>query len=196
MDLFLQIWAAGAYLCNKILFALSEAKAEYIKRKMKIIGWVVYIIGVPAWVIILASKQNWIAASMEASSLPAMFLGLYNTIYHNQKKNTWFNYIVKVCTFSALIFGLSSSIHHYGGLSALSQYLEIGGMTGFLLGSYLLAKNNINGWLMFMLMNISMAWLMFMQHKYVLGIQQLISLGFVLYGYIQAQKIKKTEANK
>lgn len=187
MDLFLQIWAAGAYLCNKILFALSESKAEHIKRKMKIIGWVVYIIGVPAWVIILVGKQNWIAASIEAGGLPAMFLGLYNTLYHNKKENRWFNRVVTACTFSALAFGLFFSVHHHGGLHLLSQYLEIGVMAGFLLGSYLLAKNNVNGWLMFMLMNISMAWLMFMQHKYVLGVQQLISLAFVLYGYVQAK---------
>lgn len=188
MDFFLQCWAAGAYLCNKILFALAEAKVDALKRKMKIIGWVVYIIGVPAWVIILVGKQNWIAASIEAGGLPAMFLGLYNTIHHNKKHNPWFTRIVTVCTLAALLFGLGFSIHQHGGLSSLSQYLEMGVMAGFLLGSYLLARNNINGWLLFMLMNISMAWLMFMQQKHILGIQQLISLGFVLYGYVQARK--------
>lgn len=195
MDLCLQIWAAGAYLFNKILFALSEAKAENIKRKMKIIGWVVYIVGVPAWVIILVGKDNWIAASIEAGGLPAMFLGLYNTFHNNQKENPWFNHIVTVCTLSALVFGLAFSVYHYGGLSSLSQYLEIAVMAGFLLGSYFLAKNNRHGWLLFMLMNISMAGLMFMQHKYILGVQQLISLGFVLYGYVYASRHTLNESN-
>lgn len=196
MDLFLQIWGAGAYLLNKILFALSEDKTEQLKRKMKIIGWMVYIIGVPAWVIILASKNNWIAAFMEAGGLPAMFLGLYNTIHHNKKNNIWFNRIVTACTFSAIVFGLVFSLNHYGGLSSFSQYLEMGVMVGFLLGSYLLAKNNANGWLWFMVMNISTAWLMFTQEKNILGAQQLISLGFVIYGYTQSKQHKHLDTLK
>ena len=56
-------------------------------------------------------------------------------------------------------------------------------MIGFLTGSYLLAKNNIYGWLFFMLMNGSMASLMLIQDKPFLSVQQLISLCFVIYGF-------------
>ena len=56
-------------------------------------------------------------------------------------------------------------------------------MIGFLLGSYLLAQNNNKGWLFFLLMNGSMATLMSLQAKPLLATQQLVSLGFVLYGF-------------
>jgi len=59
-------------------------------------------------------------------------------------------------------------------------------MLGFLLGSYLLAREQVSGWLFFVLMNLSMASLMFLQQKPLLGAQQLVSLGFVLYGLRQA----------
>ena len=56
-------------------------------------------------------------------------------------------------------------------------------MLGFLLGSYYLAKNRANGWLFFMLMNLSMASLMFMQEKPILMAQQILSFCFVLYEF-------------
>jgi hypothetical protein len=42
-----------------------------------------------------------------------------------------------------------------------------------------------------MLMNGSMAALMFIQHKPILTVQQLISLGFVAYGFIIAVKTRR-----
>ncbi len=183
MDLLLQIWGGGCYLSNKILFSVSESQSETIKRKLKTLGWIIYILGVPAWVIILVSNNDWIAASIEAGGVPAMLLGLYNTIHNHQKVNRTFNRMVAICTYSSLVFGLSFSIYHHGGIVSLNQMLEVGVMLGFLLGSYLLAKGNVNGWLFFMLMNISMASLMLIQDKPLLMAQQLLSLCFVLYGF-------------
>jgi len=85
-----------------------------------------------------------------------------------------------------LIFGLTYSVMVHMGITSLSQILEIGVMLGFLFGSYLMAKNNPNGWLFFMIMNVSMAALMFLQDKVVLMVQQLLSLGFVVYGFRQS----------
>lgn len=188
MDLFLQIWGGGCYLSNKILFSVSEAYEETLRRKLKILGWIIYIVGVPAWVIILAGHNNWIAASIEAGGLPAMMLGLYNTIHNHQRVNRLFNAVVSFCTWSSLIFGVGYSLLDYGGITSVTQVLEVGVMLGFLLGSYLLAKGNIQGWLFFMLMNISMALLMLIQDKPVLLLQQLLSLGFVIYGFNRARK--------
>ena len=85
MDLLLQIWGGSCYLSNKILFSVAESQSESIKRKLKIFGWLTYLLGVPAWVIILVSHNDWIAASIEAGGIPAMLLGLYNTIHNHQK---------------------------------------------------------------------------------------------------------------
>ncbi len=192
VDMPLQIWAATCYLSNKILLALAEGKPAYSKRKMKILGWVVFIIGVPAWVIILASKNDWIAAAMEAGGLPAMFLGLYNTVYSDKPANKLFNRLVSIFTICALLLGIFFSLRHYGGLHSPSQFLEILVVLGFLMGSYLLARENIKGWLFFMLMNASAASLMLLHGNFILMAQQIVSLGFVIYGFVQSLKKSKS----
>jgi hypothetical protein len=190
MDIALQFWGGGSYLINKIFFALAEGKKQNIKRKLKFYGWAIYILGVPAWVLILLSKQNWIAASIEAGGIPSMFLGLY-TVYKNSKlPNSIFDKVVSFFTYGSIALGVSYSLFDYGGITSFSQVLEMGVMLGFLLGSYLLAKNNRTGWLFFMLMNGSMATLMFIQNKPLLTAQQIVSLSFVTYGFRVSRKIK------
>lgn len=186
MSLFLQIWGGSCYLLNKILFSLAENQQKLMRKRLQLVGWVVYILGVPAWVIVLVSKDNWIAASIEAGGIPAMLLGLYNTYHDYRKPNRLFNAIVTVLTYASLAFGVSVSLIHHHGLSSFSQVLEVGVMLGFLFGSYLMAKRNPKGWLFFMLMNVSMASLMLLQDKWILMVQQLVSLMFVLYGYRQS----------
>ena len=188
MDLFLQAWGGGLYLLNKVFFALAEGRQEKTKRKLRILGWAVYILGVPAWVIILVSKHDWIAASIEAGGVPAMLFGLLNACKNSGSPSKPLDFITSLFTYSALLFGVGYSLYDYGGITSGSQVLEIGVMIGFLLGSYLLAKKNPYGWLFFMLMNVSMAALMFLQHKPMLSIQQLISLCFVIYGFSVAMK--------
>ena len=188
MDILLQIWGGGFYLINKIFFALAEGKKPTIKRNLKLYGWAIYIFGVPAWVLILLSQQNWIAASIEAGGIPSMFLGLY-TVYQNSKSpNRFFDKVASFFTCGSIILGVSYSLFDYGGITSFTQVLEMGVMLGFLLGSYLLAKNNRKGWLFFMLMNGSMATLMFIQNKPLLAAQQIISLSFVVYGFRASRK--------
>ena len=188
MDLVLQVLAGTLYLLNKIFFALAEGRKESSKRTLRIIGWIVYILGVPAWVIILISHHNWIAASIEAGGIPAMLFGLFNVYQNSDKPNKTFARIAALCTYAALIYGVGYSMYDYGGVTSTTQLLEMGVMVGFLVGSYLLAKKNLYGWLFFMLMNGSMAALMLMQDKPLLSVQQLVSLCFVIYGFTVAFK--------
>ncbi len=183
MDLILQIWGGSFYLLNKIFFALSEGRKGASKKNLRLSAWSIYILGVPAWVIILVDHQDWIAASIEAGGVPAMLLGLYNAYHDNKKPNKVFNKLVTLCTYLALVLGLSYSIIYHAGITSLSQVLEVGVMLGFLLGSYYMAKSNRLGWLFFMLMNLNMAILMFLQEKPILMAQQLMSLCFVIYGF-------------
>jgi hypothetical protein len=191
MDIILQVWGGGFYLLNKILFALAEGKNENTKRQLKIVGWIIYILGVPAWVIILISKHDWIAASIETGGVPSMLFGLF-TVYQNaESPNKIFDIVAALFTYVFLILGVSYSVYDYGGITSVSQLLEIGVMIGFLIGSYLLAKNNSYGWLFFMLMNGSMASLMLIQNKPFLSVQQLVSLCFVIYGFAIVLKTSK-----
>lgn len=190
MDLFLQIWGGGFYLLNKILLAIAEGKKRKTKRSLKISGWAIYILGVPAWVLILTSKHDWIAASIEAGGVPAMLFGLFNAYQGAATPNKALDIIASLFTYAFLILGVCYSIYDFGGIASVSQLLEMGVMIGFLMGSYLLAKSNLYGWLFFMLMNGSMGLLMFIQDKPILAAQQGISFAFVVYGFAVASKTK------
>jgi len=189
MDLILQIWGGLFYLTNKISFAFAEGKTGNKKRQLKIIGWVVYILGVPAWVIILVLKHNWIAASIEFGGLPSMVLGLFTVYKSDDMPNRHLDIIAFFVTYAFIILGTSYSIYENHGITLISQILEIGVMIGFLLGSYLLAKNKTYGWVFFMLMNGSMGTLMIIQDKPILAFQQAVSFCFVVYGFLSATKI-------
>jgi len=139
-------------------------------------------------VIILVGHQDWIAASIEAGGIPAMLLGLYNTYHDHKKSHKPFNTFVSFSTYGSLVSGLLYSFNLHGGISSIAQVLEIGVMLGFLLGSYYMAKNNPSGWLFFMLMNLSMASLMFLQDRPILMAQQLLSFCFVFYGFKKSRK--------
>ena len=190
MDLLLQIWAGGSYLLNKALFAFSERKAPEQKRTLKIIGWSLYILGVPAWVVLLVGKQNWIAAAIELGGLPAMLFGLYNVLYDQVEPRRQLAFLVSLLTYSCIVFGVSYSVIEFAGIHTLSQCLELLVMVGFLLGGNLLARGQSKGWLFFMLMNLSMAMLMYLQGRYLLAVQQMASLGFVIFGFYSALQNK------
>ena len=188
MTFILQIWGGSFYLTNKILFALAEGRPEGRKRTLRIAGWAIYILGVPPWVMILLSDRNWIAASIEAGGVPAILFGLYTVYKGSQGYHRPFNAIALFFTYGSLLLGVGYSLFDQNGINTVSQVLELGVMIGSLLGSYLLAKRNPEGWLFFMLMNGSMAALMFLQDKPILSIQQMLSLCFVIYGFVVAMR--------
>ncbi len=192
MNLFFQIWGGSFYLANKILLASAEGRPPEFFFFFSNLGWLIYILGVPAWVIILVSKQNWIAASIEVGGVPSMLLGLYNVYKNMEVSSSHLDLFAKSVTYVSLALGVGYSLLENGGLNSGTQLLEIGVMIGFLLGSYFLAMNRSWGWVFFMLMNGSMATLMFIQSKPILSMQQLCSLCFVIYGFILAIKSKKT----
>jgi hypothetical protein len=184
IDLFLQIWGGIGYLLAKILLASAEGMSN--GRKWRIAGWIFYLISIPSWVILLASKNSWIIAATDLGSVPAMILGLVIAWRQDANINKIFDIAVKIFTFSAIALGVSYSIYYFHGITAFSQILEILVTFGFLLGSYLLAKNNPAGWLLFALMCICMGILMLLHCKILLVFQQGISLIVVIAGYIKA----------
>lgn len=191
MNLLFQIWGGAFYLANKILFAAAAGRAEEAKRKLLLAGWAVYILGVPAWIVILVGDRNWIAASIEAGGVPAMLFGLFNVYQRVKIPSRRLDLLASFFTYASLLLGVGYSLWERNGLTSLSQILEIGVMIGFLLGSYLMAKDDDRGWLFFMLMNGSMAALMLIEEKPILTVQQLVSLSFVIYGFITATRSRR-----
>ncbi len=105
-----------------------------------------------------------------------MIVGLLSSSRGSDKVPPFLDYLA--------IFGLSIgmfvSLYDFGGLNSINQVLELGVAAGFCLGTYLLSKNNSNGFYAYILMNCSNCALMFQQDYMVMGIQQILSLMFVL----------------
>jgi hypothetical protein len=186
IDLFLQIWGGIGYLLAKILLASAEGMEN--GRKLRIIGWFSYLLGIPAWVILLAGKNNWVVASIDLGSIPSMILGIVAAWKQNNQVNKVFDIFVKAFTFVTIILGTIYSIYYFHGITTFSQLLEIIITFGFLSGTYLLAKKNPVGWLLFALMCTCMGILMLIQDKTILVFQQGISLIVVITGYIRAMR--------
>ncbi len=192
MNILLQIWGGGFYLLSKILLSRAQGKSD--SQSLKIAGWAFYLLGVPAWFILLASRQDWIAATIEAGGVPSMLLGLFLAIKGLKTAPGKLDQLAMAFAYLMLIIGVGYSIFEYSGIRTLSQILELGVMVGFLSGTYLIAKENRKGWLFFMMMNISMALLMLMRGNTILVAQQLISLYFVANGYRRASISPVTRA--
>lgn len=195
MDLLLQWLGGGFYLLNKILFSFSErARKKGLTegaRRWRIASWAVYLAGLALWVIIFASWRNWIAASVEASGAPAMALGLFLAIRGDAgKPPRWLDDFALVC----IPLGFAYSLYDFGGLNTLNQWLEIGLVGGFLIGTYRLAKDHADGYLWFVLMHVSCGWLMWIQGYPWLFLQQVVSLIFIADAYLIRRTIAPSTA--
>jgi len=183
METFLQYWGGAGYFLAKVLLVRSEFIEN--NRNLRLIGWFVYLLGLPAWVIILVSRQNWIAASIETAGVPAILLGIVMTWKQNNNPNKIIDWCIRIFTCLMILTGVSYSIYTFNGIKTFSQILEIIIIFGYLVSNYLLAKRNPFAWLMFMVGLISMSILMYIQDKPILCIQQLISLIPAVIGFIK-----------
>ncbi|WP_320169403.1 hypothetical protein [Maridesulfovibrio sp.] len=182
----LQIWGGLFYLLNKFFFSRAERSSKEFNRKSwRIRSWVVYLAGLPAWIIVFVSEHNWIAASVESGGAPAMISGLIIAWRGHGAEPKWLNILAK----ASVAVGLGISLYEYGGLTDTTQLLELGIAAGFLLGTYMMAQDDQQGYLWLMLGNVSCAALMGLQGFYILMAQQLISLIFVIDAFLIRRKI-------
>jgi len=195
-------WSGGLlYLLNKVFFSRYERamkrKNQGLARKMLITSWIVYLAGLPFWVAIFAQSRNWIAASVEASGAPSMVLGLVGSFHkpiNKELQTTTYRNLTRWLDRLALLLvplGFAYSFYDFGGLRAFNQWLEIGLVLGYLLGTYLRAKKRINGYLWIMLMHIFCIWLMWRQRYFGLLAQQVASLCFIVDAYATAWRNRK-----
>ena len=172
----LQIWGGLFYLLNKIFFSRMERSRDTrIKQMWRSRSWCVYLAGLPAWIIVFVMEHNWIAAAVESGGAPAMISGLIAAHKGRGKEPGWLDGLARL-TIGA---GLLLSVLEFGGIRTLSQFLELGIAAGFLMGTYMAAKQRIQGYGWLMLGNVTCAALMGIQGYYVLMGQQMVSLVFV-----------------
>jgi hypothetical protein len=186
MEIFLQCWGGAGYFLAKVLLV----RAEFVEnnRSLRLLGWFVYLLGVPAWVILLAGRQDWIAAAIETAGVPAIFLGIVMTWKQSNTPNKIIDWGIRIFTCFMIVIGVSYSVYTFNGIRTLSQILEIIIIFGYLVSNYLLANRNPFAWRMFMTGLISMSILMYIQDKPILCIQQLISLIPAVIGFIKNMK--------
>ncbi len=186
IDIMLQIWGGFFYLLNKIFFSRAErSKSEQLKKNWRIRSWLVYMAGLPAWVIVFVSEYNWIAAAVESGGAPAMLIGLIIARRGHGKEPKW---LANIARFS-VVFGLALSLYQHGGVKTVTQLLELGIAAGFLMGTYMMAKDKIQGYFWLMLGNVSCASLMGIEGYLILMVQQMVSLIFVTDAYLARRKI-------
>lgn len=190
MEAALQAIAGVFYLLNKMLLMLSEKNyTTSTKRRLRILCWIAYMIGLPAWVILFVGRHNWIAAFVELSGFPAMILGFIIAIRGIEKEPPKFlNHLALI----AIPCGIAISVWDFAGITTLNQCLELLLVFGFLVGTYMLAKEYPYGYVFYAIMNISCALLMWIQDWFWLFLQQCLSLGFVVFAFKVANNDKKS----
>lgn len=195
MDLLLQCLGGGCYLLNKVCMSFSERQLQRgdtsSYRRYRIAAWCVYLIGLPPWVILFVQEKNWIAASVEACGLPAMVMGLWISLRHDEEAQVppWIDRMALI----SIPVGIGYSLYDCGGFGQITQWLEILLVSGFLIGTYLLAKRRSAGYLWYVLMHVACGSLMYIQGYAWLGLQQLVSLLFILDAFLISKKRKEDE---
>ena len=115
----LQIWGGLFYLLNKVFFSQAERSKTVHGRKIwRIRSWLVYLAGLPAWVVVFISEHNWIAAGVESGGAPAMLIGLIIAWRGHGTEPKSLNGLAK---FSVLA-GFILSVYEFGGIKNLNQY--------------------------------------------------------------------------
>jgi hypothetical protein len=186
MAIFLQLWGGILYLLSKILIVRAEFTEN--DRNLRLAGWIAYLLGLPAWVILLAGKQNWIAAASETAGIPSIIFGIVLTCKQGHNPNKYIDWSIRIFTGIMILLGVIFSIYTFNGIRAFSQVLEILIICGFLVSNYLLAKRNPFAWLVFMIVIINTGTLQYIQNKPLLFVQQILSFITVTIGFIQCLK--------
>ena len=121
IDISLQIWGGLFYLLNKVFFSQAErSKTINVRKIWRIRSWIVYLAGIPAWVVVFISKHNWIAAGVESGGAPAMLVGIMIAWRGHGTEPKWLDILAK----SSVLVGLVLSMYEFGGIINLNQFIS------------------------------------------------------------------------
>lgn len=192
MEILLQIWGGACYLLNKVCFSLAERSTTRDRnRSWRLWSWGIYLAGLPAWVVVFISEHNWIAATVESGGAPAMTIGFIIALRGHGTEPRWLDYLARF----SVVIGLVLSFYEFGGITTLTQVFELCIAAGFLMGTYLMAKDRIHGYFWLMLGNVSCSALMGIEGYYILMLQQAVSLFFVVDAYRTRHRAASTTSD-
>ena len=120
-----------------------------------------------------------------------MTIGLIIAWRGHGNEPKWLDYVAKI----SVLIGLTLSFYEFGGIKTLNQFLELGIAAGFLMGTYMMAKDKVQGYFWLMLGNVSCASLMGLEGFFVLMAQQTVSLFFVTDAYLARKQTLISESN-
>ena len=163
----LQIWGGAFYLLQKIF--LSRAARSGEKTKDRWLHWskIVYVIGIPAWLVIFSGKRDWMMVGIESSGILALILSAITKRYPAGRKQKWPH-----CVLGAIIL-----------VGFLYSCFDYGSNAGLLFGTYLIYRQKPAGYCWYMLMHLTTGALMAIQHLPWLALQQAASMAFVVDAY-------------
>jgi len=113
-----------------------------------------------------------------------MIVGLLIALRGHGTEPKWLDHLAKV----SVVVGLALSVHEFGGIKTLGQVLELGIAAGFLMGTYLMAKDKTHGYFWLMLGNATCAALMGIEGFFLLMTEQVVSLIFVTDAFLVRRK--------
>lgn len=192
----LQLWGGFFYLLHKIFcsrYERTKLTAPEYAQQWRTWSWIVYITGLPAVVAILLPDKNWIFAALEASAFPVMVLGLVLAArgvskYSIDQKLGQLDPIV----YTTIGFGLGYSFCTFGGFVTVNQWLELGASAGFLIGTYLQAKDDERQYIAYAAMVLCAGTLLWRLNYIWFTIQQIASLGFIVDAWLVRRRLQRT----
>jgi hypothetical protein len=181
----LQIVGGTLYLLNKVFLNLMERRRGNVEQfwLFRKLTWAVYLLGLPPIVAIFFIERDWIFGLVELGGAPAMLCGLI-AAFNRKSAPKWLDRLA----IAAVPVGFTLSVWDFGGITTLTQFLEILGSAGFLVGTYLLAKDRQSGYYWFLIMNVTTGVLLGIQGYYLFIPQQALSILLILDAY----RVRKT----
>ena len=141
--------------------------------------------GLPPIVAIFFRERNWLFGVIEIGGAPAMLCGVI-AAFRRRDAPQW----LELLALAAIPVGLAISLYDFGGITTFTQLLEIAGSAGFLIGTYLLARDRESGYWWFTIMNIATGLLLYLEHYPLIVPQQILSVIIVL----DARRIRRSRA--
>lgn len=138
-----------------------------------------YLLGIPFIAILLFLEDAWLFGWLELGGIPAVAATMFQARKRRgekRKKLPWYDWVV----IASIPVGITFSVWDFHGLKAFTQYLEIVGAAGFLVGTYLQFKDRESCYWWFLLMNVGTGWLFFLRDQPVMVVQQILSIVFIL----------------